>query len=125
MKRILPLLLLPLLLAGCKTTLTNLTPLQQTRSTNDLYMVEAALSSRQQTMRWQSIRPQVLVGKEAFPMRPTPLMTNRFEALIPVPATKNTVNYRYKFDFDYNSFGQPKTDSALSQDYTLRILEKK
>jgi len=124
MKRILPLLLLPLLLAGCNATLTNLTPLKQIRSTNDLYMVEVAVATRQQSLRWHSIRPQVMVGNQAYPMHPTPLMTNRFEALIPVPPDKNLVIYRYKFDFDYNAFGDPRSDSAMSQDYTLKIVDE-
>jgi len=125
MKKFLGALLLPLLLTGCASTLTNLTPLQQARSTNNLYTVEVALASKQQTLRWNSIKPKVIVGSESYAMRQTPLMTNRWEALIPVPADKNMVNYRYKFDFDYNTFGSPKPDSAVSPEYTLRIVEGK
>jgi hypothetical protein len=51
-------------------------------------------------------------------------MTNRWEGLVPVPAGTNLVHYRYKFDFKYNAMGNPKSDSALSKDYTLRIEEK-
>src|SRR5690348_13871047 len=76
LKRILPLLCAPLLLAGCNATFTNLTPQQQVRSTNNLYTVEVALASRQQTMRWDSIKPQIMVGSELYMMRQTPLMTN-------------------------------------------------
>ncbi|HEY5914541.1 MAG TPA: hypothetical protein VJA21_28455 [Verrucomicrobiae bacterium] len=121
LKKFLPLLLTPLLLAGCTATFTNLTPLQQTRNTNNLYSVEVALTTRQQTLRWNSIRPQIMVGSEFYPMRPTPLMTNRWEGLIPVPGTTESVNYRYKFDYDANAFGKPQPGSALSPEYTLRI----
>lgn len=125
MKKIFGLLLLPLLFSGCTATLTNLTPLQQPRSTNNLYNVEVAVASRQQTMRWQSVRPTVVVGERSYPMTPTPILTNRWEALIPVSPDKNSVNYHYKFDFDYNAFGKPRSDSAKSQDYTLHIIDKK
>ena len=75
-------------------------------------------------MRWDSIKPQIVVGTDFFPMRPTLLMTNRWEGLVPVPAGTNLVHYRYKFDFNYNAMGAPKSDSALSGDYTLRIVDK-
>jgi hypothetical protein len=123
MKRFLPILFAPLLLAGCTSTFTNLTPLHQTRNGNNLYPVEVAMSSRQQTLRWDTIHPQIVVGNEAYPMRPTNLMTNRWEGLVPVPAWTSLVHYRYKFDFNYNAMGQPKADSALSPEYTLRIAE--
>jgi len=125
-KKSVPAFLLPLLLllSGCETTLTNLTPRHQERSTNNLYTVEVALQSRQQTLRWNSIHPQIVVGTEFFPMRPTKMMTNRWEGLVPVPPGTNTVYYRYKFDFTYNAMGNPKADSALSREYSLRILDK-
>ena len=125
MKKLLPILLAPLLLAGCATTFTNLSPRQQASNANHLYPVEVAFNSRQQSLRWETIQPFVHVGTESYPMRPILLMTNRWEALLPVPAGQNAVHYRYKFDFKYNAFGKPpQSDSAISPDYTLRILEK-
>ncbi len=124
LKRVLPFLLAPLL-AGCTATFTNLSPQHQTRNSNNLYPVEVALNSRQQTLRWDSIQPQIMVGSEYYPMRLTQLMTNRWEGLIPVPANVNLVHYRYKFDFKYNAMGPPKSDSALSPAYTLQIYDNK
>ncbi len=123
LKRFLALSVLPLLMAGCTSTLTNLTPLVQPRNADNLYPVEVAFASRQQTMRWNSIRPQIMVGTEFYKMRATPLMTNRWEGLLPVPAGTSLIHYRYKFDFEYNSMGAPRTDSALSPEYTLRITD--
>jgi hypothetical protein len=124
LKKSLSLLLLPLLFGGCAASLTNLTPKQQVRNPNNLYPVEVAMASRQETLRWSSIQPQIVVGKEFYPMRPTLLMTNRWEGLVPAPPGVNLVHYRYKFDFQYNTFGKPKPDSASSPEYTLRILDK-
>ena len=121
-KKSLPVLSLSLLLlAGCATQLTNLTPLQQPRDTNNLYRVEVAFDTRQQTIRWQSIEPKIVVGKESYDMRTTPFMTNRWEGLIPVPPGTSAVRYRYRLDFKYNRMGEPGRDNALSQEYTLRI----
>jgi PBP1b-binding outer membrane lipoprotein LpoB len=121
LKRILPALLLPLILAGCATSFTNLTPSQQTRTTNNVYSVEVEFVSNQQSLRWDSIRPQILVGSQSYDMRSTPLMNNRWEGQILVPASSDKVTYRYRFDYDYNSFGKPKADTALSPEYILRI----
>lgn len=122
LKKFLPLLLTPLLLSGCATTFTNLTPLQQPRNPNNAYPVEVALVSRQQTIRWDSIRPQIMVGDKFYPMRSTSLMTNRWEGLLPVPAGTQEIHYRYKFDYDYNAMGKPRQDSSMSPEYTLRIV---
>jgi hypothetical protein len=122
-KKTLPLLLLPLLLGGCAATLTNLTPTQQVRNADNLYRVEVAMASRQQALRWDSVKPQVVVGTEAYPMRPTPMMTNRWEGLVPVPPNESLVHYHYKFDFLANDFGAPRADSASSRQHTLRIVD--
>jgi len=112
-----------LLISGCSTTFTNLTPQHQERNANNLYPVEVSMNSRQQTLRWESIRPQIVVGTEFYPMRPTKLMSNRWEGLVPVSAGTNIVHYRYKFDYDYNAMGSPRSDSSLSREYSLRILD--
>ncbi|HVM47517.1 MAG TPA: hypothetical protein VMU04_05785 [Candidatus Acidoferrum sp.] len=121
-KQFLALLALPLLVAGCATSITNLTPLQQPRNANNVYPVEVAFDSTQQTIRWDSIEPHILIGSEAIPMRGTLLMTNRWEGVVPVPPTASTVTYRYKFDYECNAFGKPKAGSQISKAYTLKIV---
>jgi len=122
-RKFLPFLALAFVATSCTTaTLTNLTPQQQVRNANGLYPVEAALDSKQQTLRWNSIKPMVKVGGEYFPMRPTLLMTNRWEGLIPIPAGASVIKYKFKFDFQYNAMGNPRNDSALSKEYTLRVI---
>jgi hypothetical protein len=98
--------------------------MQQVRNANNLYPVEIAMGSSQQTVRWESIRPQILVGNDAYPMRATLLMTNRWEGLVPVPAGSKAVTYRYKVDYECNGFGKPKTSSQLTREYTLRIVSQ-
>ena len=121
-KKFLPVLILPLLLAGCATSITNLTPLQQARNADNQYTVEAALDSSQQTLRWDSVQPHILVGGQSYPMRGTLLMTNRWEGLVPVAPGASSVKYRYKFDYECNSMGKPKAASSLSREYTLHII---
>jgi hypothetical protein len=126
LKKFLPLLPV-LLLAGCTTTatFTHMTPSQQPRNADNLYPVEVAFTSQQQSLRWDSVKPYVLVGGQSFPLRPVPIVKNRWEGLVPVPATKNAVTYRFKFDYLYNSFGSaPKPDSSWSPVYTLKVIDQ-
>jgi hypothetical protein len=125
LNKILCLAALPLLLmTGCTAKFSNLTPQTQFRNPNNLYPVEVALTSRQQALRWDSIKPQIIVGKEFYSMRPTLMMTNRWEGLVPVPADLNIIHYRYKFDFNISAVGGPQTDSAISPEYTIKIVDK-
>jgi len=110
------------LLAGCTGTLTNLSPNYQVRRADGLYPVSVAFDSRQQSLRWDSIKPFVLVGNEEYAMRPTPLMTNRWEALVPVAAGADEVEYRYKLEWQYNAIPNPQNDSQLSKKQVLHIV---
>ena len=124
LKKFLPLLSL-VLVAGCATgAFTRLTPGQQPRNANNLYPVEAAFDSNQQSLRWDSVKAYVLVNGQPLPLRPVPLVKNRWEGFVPVPPTANGVNYRFKFDYLYNNFGtEPKPSSALSKLYTLKVID--
>jgi hypothetical protein len=123
LKRILSLSLLPLLLAGCAAQFTNLTPRQQTRKPDNLYTVEVAFNSKQQTLRWDTIQPQIVVDSQKYPMHKTALLSNRWEGVIPVPSGVNSVVYSYRFDFLQNEFGPAKPGSASSRPYKLQILD--
>ena len=114
-----------LLLAGCATTFTRLTPLDQPRNPNNLYPVEVAFNSSQQSLRWDSIQPNVLVNGVLYPMRQVPMMQNRWDGFVPVPAGANSVSYRFKFDYTCNSFGKPpKPDSSFSPVYKLHVIDQ-
>jgi len=118
------LLLLPALLAGCATSITNLTPSRLPRDPSGYYRVEAAWYSRREVIRPDSFKPLVVVGFETYPMRRVPVVTDRWEAYIPVPADKEAVLYHYKFDFLDNAFGKPRPNSLMSRDYQLKIMDK-
>jgi hypothetical protein len=120
-KKILPVLPV-LLLAGCSATFTRLTPLQQPRNPDNLYHVEVAFHSSQQSMRWDSLKPYVMVNGQLYDMHAVPMVQNRWEGYIRVPPETNAINFRFKFDYLYNNFGTPpQPDSASSPNYTLRV----
>ena len=119
-----PSLLLALALIGCATsTLINLTPSHQPRNPNGVYPIEMALENSQQTLRYETLTPYVVVGFEFYKMRPTLRMTNRWEALVPVPADVNSIRYHFKVDYMYNRMGAPGKGSRLSEEYKLTLAE--
>ena len=122
--KIAPLFLLPLLLGGCSSTITNLTPKSAPRSATGLYSLEARWDCNQQSLRKESITPSVIIGTEVFPMQQTPLTVNRWETVVPVAADQRFLTYRFKFDYLYNSIPKPRPDSRLSTTYQLEILDK-
>jgi hypothetical protein len=119
-----PVMLLGVLLAGCTSTITNLTPSKQPRNTAGLYPVEVAWDTREQVVRPESLTPYVVVDFESYKMQPTLGMKNRWEAQIPVPADRTVVPYHFRVDYEYNSYGKPKPGSKLSQGYKLEITDK-
>jgi hypothetical protein len=124
MKKLFCLLLLPVLLAGC-TSITNLSPSQYPRDPSGSYRVEAAWKSNRQAIRPDSFQPVVVIGFDTFPMHPVPVVVDRWEAFIPVPADKDFVLYRFKFDYEVDSISKPHADSLMSPEYTLKVGEKK
>ena len=120
------LLLLPvLLMAGCATQFTRLSPLEQPRNANNFYPVEVQFDSTQQAMRWDSIKPYVLVDGELYPLHQVPLVDNRWEGFVSVPPSSSEVDFRFKFDYLYNNFGsEPKPNSAYSPLYKMKILNQ-
>jgi hypothetical protein len=112
------------LLTGCSTTITNLTPRQLPRSGNNLYPFEVALDTNQRSIVDDTVKASVLVGLETYPMQHTPMLKNRWDTLVPVPAGTNFVHYRYKFEYQYNAVPMRRASSLLSPMYTLEITEK-
>ncbi len=123
MKRVLPVILFCLFLTGCTTTLTNLTPRQQTRNPNGLYPVEVMWDSKTADLIKDTIKGYVVVGLDAYPMQRSPMLTNRWETFLPVPADKEYVNYRYKFDYEYLKIPVRQSSSKMSEQYQLQVVD--
>jgi hypothetical protein len=113
-----------LVLSGCTTTITNLTPRQQPRSSNNLYPFEVQFETAQKSIRENTLQPYVLIGTELFPMKQAPVLKNRWEAIVPVPAATNFVYYQYKFVYKFDRIPTPGESSRLSDPYQLEIVDK-
>ncbi len=122
LKKFLP-LVPALMLTGCAATFTRLTPLEQPRNPDNVYPVEVAFNSPQQSLRWDSLKPSVLVNGAPSALQAVPMVQNRWQGYISVPPGTNSVRFRFKFDYLYNSMGSaPKPDSAYSPEYLLKIV---
>jgi len=123
-KKFLPLLPALLLLTGCASTFTRVTPLEQPRNPNNQYPVECIFTSNVQALRWDSLHAFVLVNGELYPLRPVPMVPNRWEGFVPVPPTASSATYRFKFEYLLNTVGsQPQPGSAISPQYNLKIVD--
>ena len=62
-----------------------------------------------------------MIGTNSFAMKKTQLMTNRWEALVPVDPVVNELRYRIKVNWKYNAIPVPAANSQLSGEFMLRI----
>lgn len=118
------LLLSSVLLSGCATTITNLTPSTQTRNPSSLYPFEVALDTRDRCIKRETIQPFLVIGSEVFPMRPTLGLPNRWETVVEVPPSKEYVSYRFKFDYQTRGIPEPKPGSKLSPPFQLQVVDR-
>ncbi len=114
---------LALLLAGCASTITNLTPSILPREQSGLYPFEAEWTStqRSRSLREDSIRGYVVVNGDFHPMERVPGMKSRWEALVPLQPTNQPVLYHFKWDYSTAGFGADAPNSVRSRQYRLEI----
>ena len=109
---------------GCSTTaITNLTPSQLPRKESGQYQFAAEYSTRQQSLVKESMEAYVIVGNDQYPMQRTPMLTNRWETLVPIPLEQDVVTYRFRFNYEYRAIPDRRSDSRESKYYQLFLLE--
>ena len=59
------------------------------------------------------LAPAVVVGFESYPMRRTLKMNNRYEALVPVTAGKDVLDYHFKVEYEYDRFGNIRREAEV------------
>jgi len=118
-------LVIALILAGCATmsinTITNLTSSRLPRKESGQYMFSVEFLTRQRTLIHETMRVSVVLGTETFPMSRTPLVTNRWETLVSIPANQDAVNYFFHFEYDYKAIPTVRQMSRDSELYRLEL----
>ena len=116
--------ILLVLLAGCTSNkISNMTPKVLHRTPDGLYTFEARWDTNQRAFLDDTMKPFVVVERDFHSMQRVALTTNRWEAVVPVPADKRFLNYRFKFDYLVNGFGKKHPDSRMSPTYQVEIVE--
>lgn len=112
-----------LMTVGCVSHITNLTPSVVPHEESGLYHFEVEWTSNQRTreLRQDLIQAHVVLDERLYPMERVPLMTNRWEAEVPVPAAKNPVHYYFKWNYATAGFGRNHPNSLRSPPYRLEI----
>lgn len=105
-------------------TITNLTPSLLPRKDNAQYWFSVEFESRQRTLIEDSLRALVIVGEEVYEMAAVPLTRNRWETLVSIPAGVTTVDYFYRFEFDFRAIPEPRFNVVDSRRYQLTIVEE-
>jgi len=115
------LLSLSLLLGCVQTSITNLTPYHMPRNETGFYPVEMIWESNQTALRHETVKPVVMVGTNAYPMKRTQLLTNRWETLVPIGMKANELRYRIKVNWQFNAMPVPQANSQLSKEFRLQL----
>jgi len=124
MKKLLVLLLAPVVLAGC-SSVTNLTPGQAFRNAAGMYTVEFKWNTQRHAVQPESVKPFVIVGDESFPMQAVPYVKDRWETAIPVRNGARTIMYHYQVEYLVNGLGTPKQKTYISPEYQVDVVNKK
>jgi hypothetical protein len=111
------------LAAGCRSSITNLTPSVVPRAEGGLYHFEAEWTSneRARQLRQDDIDAYLVIDQKFFPLERVPGMTNRWEGRVPLAAEESPFFYYYKWDYTTAGFGRIEPNSIRSRDYRLEI----
>ena len=112
--------------SGVTTKITNITPTLYPRNTTALYRVEMIWESNQKALRPETIAPEVrVVGHtNVYPMKRTPLLSNRWETLIgPLQPDETNLFYSIKVNWKYNTVPIPRANSLIKGPFRLRIVD--
>ena len=120
MKRILVLLLAPVVLAGC-SSVSNLSATRTARDGTGFYTVEAKFSTQRRAIIDESIRAFAVVGDKSFELKRVPLVKDRWEGQIIVDPTQKSAHYHFQFEYKVNRIPKAKDETSSSPEYGIDI----
>ena len=111
------------LLAGCASEVSNLTPRAVPISQTRTYPVEVTWDSARRGVKNDEMKAWVMVDQALYPMTRVPNTVNRWEARIPVPEGKTYVPYKFKFEYYVPEITTRTLTSEWSQEYRLIVAQ--
>ena len=104
------------------------------RSTAQMILTKAEVDWNKKVQDWtddeqnrirtvinESIRPYVVSGADSYPMTRVKFTPDRWEAWVPVPASRDYIIYHFKVDSKYRRFGGEGEASQVSPEYKMQI----
>lgn len=108
-----------LVLAGCKFTITNLTPATVPQNPSQIYTITASFRPTSSNIETASIKPRIIVDGQAHPMSRSSVGVDIWEFEYQLPAGRTTATYY--FICDYSTKGSSDTTEVYSELQTLNI----
>jgi hypothetical protein len=111
-----------LALAGCvPTSVSNLTPRTVPANPTRTYPFEVTWNTARRGVKTDAVSAWVVIDGVLYPMTRVPVAANRWEALVPVPAGRTYVPYKYRFDYSIPGVVSKTPTSEWSQEYRLVV----
>jgi hypothetical protein len=110
-----------LLLAGCRTTIDNLTPIQLPKNSSHIYTMTMAVHIPSRDVVQQSLRPFIIIDGKRRPMKRSDFGRNIFVYDYRFPEQRNKVHYYYELEYDSSSGHEPVTKIERSQLFEFQI----
>jgi len=115
------LLLLLLLLSGCRVTIDNMTPSCLPQNSSDTYTMTMAVHVPEREVLAQSLRPFIVIDGKRQPMKRSELGRNIFVYDGRIPAPRDRVSYYYELEYEVASGRGTVTGMVRSRLYEFRI----
>lgn len=123
-RRILPALAAVLglfLLAGCKLTITNLTPEVLRENPSQLYAITARITPTSSSIDRSSLRVSVVIDGKDLPMHRTESASDVYECDYPLPPPRDKAAYYFLVSYRYTSSTQNETLESYSNVFHLSV----
>lgn len=123
--RILVLLGVTWLLAGCGPTLINNTPNPMPPNPSGIYTLSLTVKSEDGAILRDSLRPKVVIDGETYPMRASDVGRRVFDFDYVMPEGREKALYYYVLDYEVDYNGSPSPRQVTSSDvYELNLISR-
>lgn len=117
-------LCLSLLLCGCKTTFTNLTPQQVPQNPSGIYTLSFAAKIGESDVAKDSIEGFITIDGERHPMRETSPGSRVFEYEYAIPQNRQHATYFYEMQYKVNVHDSERERYAVSEYQNLQLTNR-
>ncbi|MDR0445220.1 MAG: hypothetical protein LBG98_02985, partial [Puniceicoccales bacterium] len=114
------------LLAGCRTTIDNLTPPQAPKNSSNIYTMTMAvhIPSRDRDAVRRNLRPFIIIDGKRQLMKGSELGQNIFVHDHRLSDQRNEVNYYYELEYDGDAGDKPTVRIEQSRLFSFQVSDR-